>query len=108
MAQLVEWLLLTPEIRSLNPVINKIYLLSTVLKRQKEKKKEAGNSPFKKTLKFYRMTAVRSDLANICRFINPILNICAIHEGLRSFWQNFILSQWGNFHFRKCPNIDEK
>ena len=30
-AQLVEWLLPTPEIRGLNPVISKFYLLSTVL-----------------------------------------------------------------------------
>ena len=45
-AQLVEWLLLTPEIRGSNPVIGKFYLQS-VLKRRK-KKKEAGNCPFKK------------------------------------------------------------
>ena len=38
-AQLVEQLLLIPEVRSSNPVISKIYiehcLLSTILKRQK-------------------------------------------------------------------------
>ena len=50
-AQLVEYLLLTPEVRSSNPVIGKllywtfICLLSTVLKR-KNKEKEAGNGSF--------------------------------------------------------------
>ena len=44
--QLVEQLLLTPEVRDSNPVIGKIYierLLSTVLKKTKKTKKEAGN-----------------------------------------------------------------
>ena len=47
-AQLVERLLLTPEVRGSNPVIGIIYierLLSTVLKRQKERK-VAENGPF--------------------------------------------------------------
>ena len=47
--QLVERLLLIPEVCSLNPVIGKIYvehcLLPTVLKRR-NKVKEAGNGPF--------------------------------------------------------------
>ena len=37
-AQLVEWSLPTPKVRSLNPVIGKLhiaYILSTVLKRKK-------------------------------------------------------------------------
>ena len=45
-AQLVERLLATPEIRGSNPAIGKIYieqcLLSTVLKRQKINKKRPG------------------------------------------------------------------
>ena len=50
-AQLVEWLLLTPEVHCSNPVISKhlyltfICLLSTVFKRRK-KRKEAVNGPF--------------------------------------------------------------
>ena len=50
-AQLVERSLLTPEIHGLNPVISKLLfgtftcLLSTVLKRRKQRK-EAGNGPF--------------------------------------------------------------
>ena len=50
--QLVERSLLIPEVRFSNPVISKIYidrLLSTVLKRRKEIKAEAGNGPFLKT-----------------------------------------------------------
>ena len=54
-AQLVGHLLPIPEVRSSNPVIGKIYiehcLLSTVLKKMKIKKKEAGNGPFKKRYK---------------------------------------------------------
>ena len=42
-AQLAEWLLPTPEVRGSNPVIGKMYighcLLSTVLKRQKCRKR---------------------------------------------------------------------
>ena len=49
-AQVVEWLLLTPEVCSLNPVIGNIdieqCLPSTVLKRRKIKKKETGNCLF--------------------------------------------------------------
>ena len=37
----------------LNPVISKFYLLSTVLKRQKEKKKEAGTGPIIYTEKYF-------------------------------------------------------
>ena len=46
-AQLVEWSLLTPEVGGSNPPIGKLLLhclLSTVLKRRKEK--EAGYGPF--------------------------------------------------------------
>ena len=47
---LVEQLLPISEVRGSNPVIGKIYiehcLRSTVLKRQKLRKKEAGNGPF--------------------------------------------------------------
>ena len=48
MAQLVERSLPTPNVRGSNPVIGKIdieHFLSTVLKRRKEKKKEAGDGP---------------------------------------------------------------
>jgi len=38
-AQLVEWMLMTPEFRDLNPVMGRFYLLSAVLKRQKERKR---------------------------------------------------------------------
>ena len=48
-AQLVELLLPTPEVRGSNPVVGKIYIeqcvLSTVLKKR-NKEKEAGNGPF--------------------------------------------------------------
>ena len=49
--QLIEQSLPTPKVRGLNPVICKryfTYTLSTVLKRQKMKKKEAGKDPFTK------------------------------------------------------------
>ena len=52
MAQLVERLLLIPEVRGSNPVIGKkifksnIGLLSTVYCKDKNKEKEAGNGPF--------------------------------------------------------------
>ena len=45
MAQLVEWLLKTPEIRGTNPVI---YALSTVgIEKTKNKTKEASKGPLK-------------------------------------------------------------
>ena len=56
MAQLVEQLLPIPEVRGSNQVIGKNYikhLLSTVLKRRKERK-EAGTGRFKKALSVYR------------------------------------------------------
>ena len=34
-AHLVEWSLLTPDIRGLNPVIGKFYFVSIVLKRKR-------------------------------------------------------------------------
>ena len=62
-AQLVEQSLPTPEVRSSNPVIGKIYiehLLSTVLKFEKTKieEKEAGNGPFKK--QYFHLTTLSS------------------------------------------------
>ena len=52
-AQLVDWLLPTPEIRGSDPVIGKLLYrtfncLSTVnsIEKTKIKKKEAGNGPF--------------------------------------------------------------
>ena len=36
-AQMMEWLLLTPEIRGSNPVSGKLYLLSTLLKIDKKR-----------------------------------------------------------------------
>ena len=54
MVQLVEQLLPTQEIGGSNPIIGKIYLLSTVFKnmywKDENNEKEAGNGPFKKTL----------------------------------------------------------
>ena len=55
-AQLVERSPQNPEIRGLNPGIDKllsnICLLSTMLKKRKKRKKEAGNGPFfKKTFR---------------------------------------------------------
>ena len=49
-AQWVERLLTTPEIRGLNPAIRKFYLLSTVLNlfRKDKNEKVAGNGPFQK------------------------------------------------------------
>ena len=51
-AQFVERSLPTPEIRGLNPVIGKFYLLSTVFKKlywkNENKEKEAGKGPFLK------------------------------------------------------------
>ena len=48
-AQLVEWSLLTPEIRGLNPVFSKVLCtkLSTncIIEKSKIKKKEARNGP---------------------------------------------------------------
>ena len=44
-AQLVEWLLLTPEIRGSNPKIGKVLSTTTKLNRKDENKKEACNSP---------------------------------------------------------------
>ena len=57
MAQLVERSLPTPEIRSSNPVIDQIlHVLSTVLKRQKLKKKSPGIAHFlrRELVKVYR------------------------------------------------------
>ena len=54
-ALLVEWLLPTPEIRSLNPVIGKLYLLPTVLNlcwKDKNREKEALYGLFLKTKKW--------------------------------------------------------
>ena len=52
-AQLVEWLLPTPEVRCLNPVISKIYMehilfIVNCFKKAKYLEKEAMNGPFKK------------------------------------------------------------
>ena len=50
-AQLVEWLVPIPEVGGSNPIISKLYfshILSTVLKKTKIKKNEAGNGSFKK------------------------------------------------------------
>ena len=52
-AQLVEWLVPIPEVGGSNPVISKLYfshILSTVLKKTKIKKNEAGNGSFKNGL----------------------------------------------------------
>ena len=46
-AQLVEWLLLTPEIRSSNPDIGKLLSTNCTINGRKLKK-EAGNGLFKK------------------------------------------------------------
>ena len=66
MAQLVEQLLLTPEVRSSNPVIGKLLYrtfncLSTVncIEKTKIKKKEAENGPFfKKKIMRKKMTCL--------------------------------------------------
>ena len=54
MVQLVEQLLPTQEIGGSNPIIGKIYLLSTVLKnmywKDENNEKEAENGPFKKNI----------------------------------------------------------
>ena len=50
MAQLVEQLLLTPEICSLNPVFGNLDLLSAVLKRLKQRKR-GREWPIKKNCK---------------------------------------------------------
>ena len=66
-AQLVERLLLIPEVRGLNPIIGKIYidhlftcLPSTVLYWKDENKyKEAGNGPhLKKTISIWKVRNV--------------------------------------------------
>ena len=67
-AQLVERLLLTPEVRDSNPVIGKllywtfICLLSIVLRRRKMRK-EAGNGPFKK--EYYSMCFINFHLEKL-------------------------------------------
>ena len=45
-AQLVEQLLPTPNVRGSNPVISKIYITVNCIEKTKIKKKEAGNGPF--------------------------------------------------------------
>ena len=52
-AQVVELLLLTPVIRGSNPVIGKFYkglIYCRLYRKEKNKEKEAGNGPFKKTI----------------------------------------------------------
>ena len=52
-AQLVERSLPTPEVCDSNPVIGTIYierLLTTLLKRRKNRKEEAENGPFKNNI----------------------------------------------------------
>ena len=55
-AQLVEWSLPIPEVRSSNPVIGKnlfilnICLPSTVYRKDENKEEEAENGPFKKVV----------------------------------------------------------
>ena len=57
-AQLVERLLPTPEVRGSNPVIFKIYIehlfAVNCIEKTKIKKKEAENGPFKKVLTIKR------------------------------------------------------
>ena len=51
MAQLVEQLLLTPEVRGLNPVIGEILMnivYCQLYRKDENKEKEAGNGPFYK------------------------------------------------------------
>ena len=71
MAQLVEQLLLTSEVCGSNPVIGKVqieHLLSTVLKRRKIQKKEAGYGPFKKDiLKFPKQLGTMFQFQNKIR-----------------------------------------
>ena len=50
MAQLVDRLLLTPEICGLNPVIDKIVSTNCTLEKEKDIEKEAGNGPSYKSL----------------------------------------------------------
>ena len=53
MAQLVEWLILTPENRGSNPVIDKKIIFNVYCQlycKDENKEKEAGNSPFKKII----------------------------------------------------------
>ena len=57
-AQLVERLLLTPEVHFSNPVISKFYLLSTVLKlywKAETKEKETGNGSLNVALKCWNL-----------------------------------------------------
>ena len=51
-AQLVEWLLPTPEVHSLNLVIGKLlygtFAYCLLFRKDENKEKEVGNGPFKK------------------------------------------------------------
>ena len=52
-AQLVEQLLLTPEVRGLNPVIGEILMnivYCQLYRKDENKEKEAGNGPFYKKI----------------------------------------------------------
>ena len=75
MAQLVEQLLLIPEVRGSNQVISKnlfkfnVCLLSTVNWKDENKDKEAGNGPFFKK-KFYLLTCLPHLHASNARRVN--------------------------------------
>ena len=76
MAQLVEWSLPTPEIRSLNPVIGKLLYrtfncLSTVncIEKTKIKKKEAGNGP-KNNLFCHNYAEIKNWLLQATRLVD--------------------------------------
>ena len=85
-AQLVEQFLSTPEVCGSNPVINKIYiehcLLSTVLKRRKQRKRDR-ECPIKKLETFVSWIAwiagsypvpLKYDVRKMCTLVNFILN----------------------------------
>ena len=108
-AQLVEWLLPIPEVRSSNPVIgNNLFIYWTFvycqlsIEKMKIKKKEAGNGPiFKTMIRTWGLCDLSRTVAwTLTKHSRP----WRLKDKQRSRWKKFFseVSRWGHALSKSC------